>query len=428
MTWEFLQKIPEVLNLNWADLAKVLIGAFMVGFMALGWVRSMRKATKAQIRAEDHRRAAEAEKERAEFAGKLSDMRSQHAEEVLRLREQAMEAEHVRDLAESERERTATALEALQRRLSDLESFDGKLWEQDTHTSAPVFVSATERQTRFISVVNLKGGVGKTTLTANIGVSLARRKHRVLLVDLDFQSSLTRLCKVSNEQLLDLIRKHKTAARLLDIDEPTLSVSELANSVSHPSLVGLTCDFVAADESLAEAELRAQARWLVTRTPDARFLFRGLFHFPEVLNRYDFVLFDCPPRLTTACVNALGCSDYILVPVLLEQGSVEAIPRTLNWLTRLPHVSRARLLGIVANRVELYKGKPVSAQQTIFDYLPETLKRSGFHKEAVFRSIVKNQRNLIEEATNRGQIAAFEDAGAALFEEVTIEVEKGVRQ
>jgi cellulose biosynthesis protein BcsQ len=296
-----------------------------------------------------------------------------------------------------------------------------------THTRPTKFAIAAERKTRFISIANLKGGVGKTTLCANVGVSLARRGHRVLLVDLDFQGSLTRLCKDSTDQLLDIIRKKKTAARLLD-DKP-LAVADLVHRVGHPNLAGRTCDFIAADESLAEVETRAQARWLVTMTPDARFLFRQLFHCPEVLSLYDIVLFDWPPRLTTACVNAFGCSDFLLVPVLLEQGSVEALPRTLRWLQSLPHVAgRARLLGVVANRVDYYGGKAVSAQQTLYDYLPETVKRAGFQDKAVFRAMVKNQTALIASASKEGRIAAGEDAGMALFEPVTIEIEKGVQQ
>jgi len=389
MNWDWIEKIPEVLHLSWSDVAKVCIGAFLVGFMAYGWVRSIRKVTKAQIAAENHRREAEVERDRADFHRQVSELKSNHSEELLAVRGQLMEAKRLQDEAENERAKMATGLAALQRRLSDLESFDGKLWEQDGQAAPPVFVNAGERKTRFISIVNLKGGVGKTTLCANVGVSLARRNHRVLLVDLDFQGSLTRQCIASSEQLLDLIQKKRTSARLLEDHADPLPVIQLTNGISHPNLVGQRCDFIAADESLAEGELRAQARWLVTKMPDARFLFRRLFHSKEVFDLYDVVLFDCPPRLTTACVNALGCSDFLLVPVLLEQGSVEALPRTLNWLQRLPHVTRARLLGVVANRVDLYGGKPVSAQQTIYDYLPETLKRSGFHEKEVFRAIVK---------------------------------------
>lgn len=234
MSWEYLQKIPEFLHFGWSDLAKVLIGAFMVVFMAVGWVRSIRKATKAQNKAEDLRRSADSAKEQAEFHSKIADLKSQHTTEILRLREQVMEAERGRSEAEAEREKMTATVAAMQRRLSDLESFDGKLWEQDMQTSPPPFITATDRQTRFISVVNLKGGVGKTTLTANIGVSLARRKHRVLLVDLDFQSSLTRLCKTSNEQLLELIRKRKTAVRLLGVSDEGALISELAHGLYFP--------------------------------------------------------------------------------------------------------------------------------------------------------------------------------------------------
>jgi hypothetical protein len=67
MIWEAFEKIPELLHLSWSDLAKVFIGAFMVFGMAMGWVRSIRKATKAQIRAEDHRREAESVRERSAF-------------------------------------------------------------------------------------------------------------------------------------------------------------------------------------------------------------------------------------------------------------------------------------------------------------------------------------------------------------------------
>jgi cellulose biosynthesis protein BcsQ len=274
--------------------------------------------------------------------------------------------------------------------------------------------------------MNLKGGVGKTTLTANVGVTLARRGYRVLLVDLDFQSSLSRLCRASAEVLQELIRTKRTVGRLLGDSNGPLPVSYLAQMLSHPNLTGHTCRYIAADESLAEVELRTQARWLITGTPDARFLFRERLHASEVLDNYELVLFDCPPRLTTACVNALACSDYLLVPVLLEQGSVEALPRTLNWLTKLPHVSKAQLLGVVANRVDFYSGKPIAVQQTIYKYLSETLKRAGYQEHHVFHAIVKNKRAVIEDSANRGAIAATEDTGLELFSDVTDEVEKGV--
>jgi cellulose biosynthesis protein BcsQ len=427
MFFDLLQRVPEFLKLDWSTIGKMLLGAFMVAFMAYGWVRAIRKAARAQIASEAHKRSAEIEREKGEFYRQNAELKASHSEEVARLREEVREAEHGKDEARRERELLSVQLASLQERFSALESFDGRLWEREGPSDSAPFVPMSQRQTRFIAMLNLKGGVGKTTLVANLGVALARRGRRVLMADLDFQGSLSRLC-ASRDDLGVLTRKNATVSRLLRDDageraEPLGIVQRLG----HPALTGMRCDFIAADDTLAEAELRAQARWLVANKPDARFLLRRAFHRPEVLQQYEFVLFDCPPRLTTACVNALGCCDYLLVPVLLEQGSVETLPRTLRWLTDLPHVSRARLLGVVANRVELYRGQPVAAQGTIFRYLPETVKRSGYDGAAVFRAIVRNSRARIEEAANFGRIAALDDDGLALFSDLANEVEEGAR-
>src|SRR5207245_9308812 len=60
------------------------------------------------------------------------------------------------------------------------------------------FVPREQRRTRFIALANLKGGVGKTTLTLNLGVSLAERGKKILLVDLDFQGTLSNLALPRN--------------------------------------------------------------------------------------------------------------------------------------------------------------------------------------------------------------------------------------
>ncbi len=428
MFFDLLQHVPEFLKLDWSTIGKMLLGAFMVAFMAYGWVRAVRKAARAQIAAESHKRSAELERERGEFYRQVAELKAEFAQEGARLREEVREAEHGRDEARRERESLSAQLSSLQERLSALESFDGRLWERDAPSEPPPFVAMTHRRTRFIAVLNLKGGVGKTTLTANLGVALARRGRRVLMADLDFQGSLSRLC-AGRDDLGALTRKGTTVSRLLRDDTgDSFDLLQIVQRLGHPALTGKTCDFIPADDSLAEAELRAQARWLVTNKPDARFLFRRSFHKAAVLEQYDYVLFDCPPRLTTTCVNALGCSDFLLVPVLLEQGSVETLPRTLRWLTDLPHVSRARLLGVVANRVELYRGQPVAAQGNIFRYLPETVKRSGYNGSAVFRAIVKNSRAMIEEAANYGRITALDDEGLELFSALAAEVEEGANR
>jgi cellulose biosynthesis protein BcsQ len=438
MWFDWLEKVPEFLQFTWLELAKVFIGAFLVGFLALKWVKSIRRATKAQIEAEQHKLAAQlAEREgayqkqlsemKAEFHAKIAELQVRCAEEKVELQKNQINMQQACHQAEEDRDRLQAEINKLQKQWNDLEAFDGRLWQRANLVPPPPFMPLPSRKTRFVSIMNLKGGVGKTTLTANVGVALARKGQRVLLVDLDFQGSLTRLC-LTHADIMHTSAKGMLCNRLLDYGgEPSnLHVHEMAQRVSTVILEKGVCDVIGADDSLAEAELKAQARWLVSNNPDARYLFRQAFHREEMVSRYDWVLFDCPPRLTTTCVNALACCDYLLMPVLLEQGSVAALPHTLGWLKQLPHVTHARLLGVVANRAEYWGDQLIAAQRTIFNYLPEQIQRSGFDKKDVFRSVVRNNRSKIESAANDGRIAAADDQGLALFQPVVTEIEKGV--
>lgn len=77
-----------------------------------------------------------------------------------------------------------------------------------------------------------------------------------------------------------------------------------------------------------------------------------LFTRAILRDQYDVVLIDCPPRLTTGCVNALAASDYVLIPVLLEETSTDAVPRTLGWLKKFQAqvCTELDVLGIVGNK------------------------------------------------------------------------------
>ena len=85
---------------------------------------------------------------------------------------------------------------------------------------------------------------------------------------------------------------------------------------------------------------------------DVRYRLRHALHSRELREHYDVVLIDCPPRLTTGCVNALAASDYVLIPVLLEKTSTEAVPRTLSWLKRFQAqvCTELDVLGVVGNK------------------------------------------------------------------------------
>ena len=392
--------------------------------------------------------AARAETQKAMFQEQLRAVESRYEKEARQLETDRVTAQRDAQLLGVDNTRARRKvhhlrkeMKSLQHQLSQLQSWDGQLWERPLSGQPPQFIPASERPTRLISILNLKGGVGKTTLTANLGVTLARRGKRVLLVDLDFQCSLTGLCIGADDRRL-LRQKGLSAGRLLDTEggpTPTTMLDLLHPVRGLPA--GAVCDVIPADDRVAEAEHRAQARWLLksmgvssnghnngrngqTTGPDARFFFRQAFHATGVADPYDYILFDCPPRLTTACINALGCSDYLLVPVLLDRLSLEAMPRTLNYLDGISHVSGAQLLGAIGNRVERTEGKLSPRHQAIYDTAMDGVQRRGL-RSCPFRAVVENSVE-IEDAANDGRIAAARDEGMALFAEAADALERTV--
>lgn len=228
-----------------------------------------------------------------------------------------------------------------------------KRWGQPLGKDVAPFRPLSVRQVPVISVVNLKGGVGKTTLTANLGATYAAKGLRVLLIDLDYQGSLTSQC-LTPAELGETRRADRFVQQVLrngSFDR----IEALASNLTPLTEFGAVDAFLlATDEDLDEIETQAQAHWLLSVSrDDVRFRLREALHAPEVIDNYDIVLIDCPPRLSTGCVNALAASDYALIPVLLDPLSVEAAPRLIRWLKKYQSTLCANLsiLGVVGNRV-----------------------------------------------------------------------------
>ena len=194
-----------------------------------------------------------------------------------------------------------------------------------------------------ISVINFKGGVGKTTLTANLGVELARRGHKVLLIDLDPQCSLTfsfftpddykqRLRGVHTLKCwLDSFNQGRPTVDLKQFFVPTPKISQL---------LGHTDGFVhiiPSDLDLASLELEIlKSRGPKAIEPELEILHRRSA-LAEALQRfsstaYDFVLMDCPPSLGILTQSALVASDQVLIPTRADYLSQVGITSLINAL------------------------------------------------------------------------------------------------
>jgi cellulose biosynthesis protein BcsQ len=225
------------------------------------------------------------------------------------------------------------------------------IWRRDV-IGAPPFVDKEQRNARFISVLNLKGGVGKTTLSANLGACLALmdRPLKVLLIDLDFQATLSNM-SVEASILLTASRVGNTTSKLL---EPTLTVEDFCRMLAPVNQVA-NAHILIADVTLERMDFQAQAKFFLDASNDVRFHLRSILHRREIAERYDVVIFDCPPRLTPSTVNALTTSDYVLIPTKLDEPSFEAIPRTLTFIHNLRTIAQPKILGVVANEVQFWR-------------------------------------------------------------------------
>lgn len=177
MFFDWLEKVPEFLKFTWLELAKVFIGAFLVGFLALKWVKSIRRATKAQIEAEEHKLAAQLAEREAEYQRKLSEDRGQFhqqiadlqvrlAEEKVDLQKNLIDLQQACRQAEEERDRLQSELAKQQKQWKDLEAFDGKLWQRENTGPTPSFISMADRKVRTVST--------PASLSSWLGCSRAR--------------------------------------------------------------------------------------------------------------------------------------------------------------------------------------------------------------------------------------------------------------
>jgi cellulose biosynthesis protein BcsQ len=275
----------------------------------------------------------------------------------------------------------------------------GALWTQPTMAGTPKFVELAERRTPIVSVLNLKGGVGKTTLTAYLARTLAARGYRILLVDLDLQGSLSSLF-VST---FDLARLAQNGGKFLSdllSPPPDAKAGRLIDYTIPCPLLGKHSRLLPTTDRLAYAELSQTVQWLLrvgakshkwNGSRDGRMILRKALHRETQYRRFDVVLMDCPPIINLCCANALAASDYVLTPIT---PSLKAIERVTPLLRRITEVQATvnkdlRPLGVVVNNTR--RAELTNQESDLLVSLPEQCLKVYGHDVYRFDTVVPSR-------------------------------------
>jgi chromosome partitioning protein len=167
---------------------------------------------------------------------------------------------------------------------------------------------------RIVSIVNQKGGVGKTTTSVNLAAALAIAERSVLLVDADPQANSTRALG---------IEENAERASLYDVIAGEAALSDVTIQVPglpHLDLLPGDRDLIGAEVELAGVEGRE---------------FRLKTLLQGVSDRYQHILIDCPPSLGLLTLNALTAADAVLIPVQCEFLALEGISQLTDTLDRV---------------------------------------------------------------------------------------------
>lgn len=293
---------------------------------------------------------------------------------------------------------------------------------------------------KIVSVINYKGGVGKTTITANLAAELAFRGKKVLAIDLDPQASLT-FSFYSVEEWRKECEKSKTIKNWYDAFIDKDSDLDLSSLIVKPTKVneGIDgkIDLICSHLALINVDLELATRLIGGTERDLRNNYLRVYSRLQQGIRslkdsdYDFILIDCPPNFNIVTKNALVASDFILVPTKPDYLStlgidqlrthVKELVNTYNryaqdagndsWSMIAPEIT-----GVVFTMIFIRSGSPISAQQ---QYIQQ-VKNLGV---PIWNTMIRENKTSYSDAPEYGVPVVLKRMSGKTYEDIQDELE-----
>ncbi len=223
---------------------------------------------------------------------------------------------------------------------------------------------------KIISVINQKGGVGKTTTVINLATALAQKGKKILVIDLDPQGNATTGLGRSNNEI------EKNIYNLL------IGRVELSEVIQKSNIGGL--DLISSNVNLSGLEVET------ANESNRAFILKEILtkDNKDLLSNYENIFLDCPPSLNLLTIMSLVVADEILVPLQTEFFALEGITQLVKTIERIkknlnPHLSiRGILLTMFDKRNKLSSQVDIEAR--------------SYFKEKVYQTVIPRNVRLSE--------------------------------
>ena len=248
-----------------------------------------------------------------------------------------------------------------------------------------------------ISVVNQKGGVGKTTTCINLAASLAKAKREVLLIDLDPQSNATRGCGIGDNHI---------RFSLNDV----LMTNENVNEATISTDFGFS--ILPSTPELTESEVK------LVSLDDKE------FHLKSTISRidayYDYALIDCPPSLNILTVSSLTASNSLLIPVQCEFFALQGLSELVNTVESIVSSSNPSLSikGIVRTMYDPRNNLSEDVSDQLKKHFKEKLYKTKIPRNITLAESPSHGLPVLQyDAHSKGSISYMSLAGEILKQE-----------
>ncbi|MBC7471691.1 MAG: ParA family protein [candidate division SR1 bacterium] len=231
---------------------------------------------------------------------------------------------------------------------------------------------------KVISIVNNKGGVGKTTLTQNLATGIANKGYSVGVIDLDPQANLSSLFKIENS---NDIRSILQGSGKIKTDSFT--------KTHNPNLYILPNKKDISAKMFANLEYFDEKKILLDK-------------FGKI--DFDFLIIDTPPNLEVQTINSLSVSDYVIIPIKYDLFSLQGLVTVKDYLEKIvEHVNpKLKILGIVATFVDERESNNAQIKTKVTELFGEDLLKSKVRVNTKYKNSQLNRMSVYEHNDAKG--------------------------